>query len=577
MAQKLMQVDPRRPFDRKFVPKEAVMGEWAQIEPLFAELLRRSPSSTEELEQWLLDFSELSGAISEEMALRYIAMTTQTDDPVRETAYQEFVEQIVPKFKPLVQTLETAYLQNPHRKFLPQERYAVMDRMIESNVALFREKNVPLETQQALLSKQYQKLIGAMTVTVDGAELPMPRAAKYLEEPDRGIRQQVWESMAGRRLQDKEALEELYDQLLTVRTQIAANAEFADYRAYAFQQRQRFDYTPEDCFRFHEGVEQTVLPLVGKIHAERRRLLQVETLRPWDLLVDPLNRPPLRPFSTTGELVQGTREIFTRIDPNLGEQFNFMAEENLLELESRKGKAPGGYQETLQERRWPFIFMNAAGRDADIRTLVHEGGHAFHMLAAREEPIIYYRHAPMEFCEVASMGMEMLAAPHLSVFYKNPEDCNRAVRSKLEDFVLLLPWVATIDAFQHWVYTHPSHTRDERAQAWRQIHGRFSAEVDWTGYDEQRTFLWHRQLHLFEVPFYYIEYGIALIGALQVWMRSRSNYREAVEHYWKALSLGGTRPLPELFAAAGARFRFDRDTLQPLMDAVSEELDRIGN
>ena len=577
MTQKLMQVDPRRPFDRKFVPKEAVMGKWAQIEPLFTELLRRSPSSAEELERWLLDFSELSGAINEEMAIRYIAMTTQTDDPVREAAYQEFVEQIVPKFKPLVQALETAYLQNPHRKFLPQDRYAVMDRMIESNVALFREKNVPLETQQALLTKQYQKLIGAMTVTVDGAELPLPRAAKYLEEPDRDIRQQVWESMAGRRLQDQETLEGLYDQLLAIRTQIAANAEFADYRAYAFQQHQRFDYTPEDCFRFHEGVEQTVLPLVRKVHAERRRLLQVETLRPWDLLVDSLNRPPLRPFSTASELVQGTREIFTRIDPNLGEQFNFMAEENLLELESRKGKAPGGYQETLQERRWPFIFMNAVGRDADIRTLVHEGGHAFHMLAAREEPIIYYRHAPMEFCEVASMGMELLAAPHLSVFYKNTEDCNRAARSKLEDFVLLLPWVATIDAFQHWVYTHPSHTRDERAQAWRQIHSRFSAEVDWTGYDEQRTFLWHRQLHLFEVPFYYIEYGIALTGALQVWMHSRANYREAVERYWKALSLGGTRPLPELFAAAGARFQFDCDTLQPLMDAVGEELDRIGN
>ena len=575
--QKLIQVDPRRPFPRKFLPKAADMGDWSQIEPLFTALLQRNVPSAEELEQWLLDYSELSAALNEEMAKRYIAMTTQTDDPVREAAYQKFVEQIVPKYKPLIQALEKAYLENPHRRSLPADRYAVMNRMIESNVALFREENVPLETQQALQTKEYQKLSGAMTVMVDGEERTLQQAAKSLEDPDRRVRQQVWEAMAGRRLQEKEKLERLYEQLLALRKQIAANAGFADYRAYSFQQHQRFDYGPEECFQFHDAVERAVLPLVQKIHIERRKLLQVETLRPWDLGTDPLNRPPLRPFSTTEELVQGAREIFTRVDPALGEQFGFMVEQQLLELESRKGKAPGGYQETLQERRWPFIFMNAVGRDLDIRTVLHEGGHAFHMLAAREEPLIYYRHAPMEFCEVASMSMELLATPHLDVFYKNPEDRNRAYRAKLEDFILIFPWIATIDAFQHWVYTHPGQTRDERAQAWRQIHSRFSAVVDWSGYEEQRTYLWHRQLHLYEVPFYYIEYGIALIGALQVWMRSRTDYRDAVARYWTALSLGGTRPLPELFAAAGARFSFDYDTLKPLMDAVGEELSRIGN
>ncbi len=575
--QKLIQVDPRRPFPRKFVPKAADMGDWSQIAPLFGELLQRNASSTEELEQWLLDYSEFSAALNEEKAVRYIAMTTQTDDPVRETAYQNFVEQIDPKSKPLIQSLEKAYLQNPHRKSLPSDRYAVMDRMIENKVALFREENVPLEMQEALQTKEYQKLSGAMTVMVDGEERTLQQAAKSLEDPDRRVRQQVWEAIADRRLQEKEPLEGLYEQLFALRKQIAANAGFADYRAYSFQQHQRFDYGPEECFQFHDAVERAVLPLVQKIHTERRKLLQVETLRPWDLGTDPLNRPPLRPFATTDELVQGTREIFTRVDPALGEQFGFMAEQQLLELESRKGKAPGGYQETLQERRWPFIFMNAVGRDLDIRTLLHEGGHAFHMLAAREEPLIQYRHAPTEFCEVASMSMELLATPHLDVFYKNPEDRNRAYRAKLEDFVLIFPWIATIDAFQHWVYTHPDQTREERAQAWRQIHSRFSAVVDWSGYEEHRTYLWHRQLHLYEVPFYYIEYGIALTGALQVWMRSRTDYRDAVERYWKALALGGTRPLPELFEAAGARFSFGYETLQPLMDTVGEELSRIEN
>lgn len=574
--QNIIHVDPRRSFPRKFIPTDADMGDWAQIEPLFAELLRRNSSSVEELEQWLVDCSELAGALDEEGARRYIAMTTQTDDPVREAAYQKFVEEFEPKMKPLVQALEKSYLQNLYRKLLPLDRYAVMDRIIENNVALFREENVPLQTQEALLSKEYQKVTGAMTVTVDGVERTLQQAAKYLEEPDRTIRKQVWEQIADRRLRDKEALEGLYDQLVALRTQIAANAGFASYRDYAFKDRRRFDYTPEDCFQFHDGVEQAVLPLVRKILAERRRL-QVDTLRPWDLEVDPLNRPPLRPFAKAEELVEGTLEIFTRVDPALGEQFRFMAEERLLELESRKGKAPGGYQATLLERRWPFIFMNAVGRDLDVRTLLHEGGHAFHALACREEPLIYYREAPIEFCEVASMGMELLAAPHLGVFYKNPEDFNRAYRSRLENIILLLPWIPTIDAFQHWVYTHPAHTRDERSQAWQQIHGRFSTVVDWTGLEEQRAYLWHRVLHLFQVPFYFIEYGIAQIGALQVWMRSRTNYREAVARYWTALALGGTRPLPKLFEAAGASFRFDYETLRPLMDTVGEELDRIGN
>jgi len=568
-------VDLEKTFPRKFVPENADMGEWVEIEPLFAKLLGRKPSSVEELEQWLLDCSELGGALYEEGAKRYIAMTTQTDDPVREAAYQKFVEEIEPKMKPQWQAVEMAYVNDPSRRLLRAERYAVMDRMIESNVALFRDENVPLQTQEALLGKEYQKRMGAMTVIVDGQELTLQQAAKCLEEPDRDLRRQVWEQIANRLLQDNEALEGLYDQLIALRQTIAANAACKDYREYAFRERQRFDYTPKDCFEFHEAVERAVLPLVRKVLTGRWRQMKVETIRPWDLAADPLHRPPLRPFATAQELVQGTLEIFSQVDPALGEQFRFMAEQQLLELESRKGKAPGGYQSTLYEKRWPFIFMNAVGRDYDVRTLLHEGGHAFHMLAAREEPILYYRHAPLEFCEVASMSMELLGTPHLGVFYKSPEELGRARRARLEDIVLLLPWIATIDAFQHWVYTRPGHTREERLQHWLQIHKRFFPDVDWSGYAEKRAYLWHRQGHLFTSPFYYIEYGIAQVGALQVWLRSRENYHDAVERYWEALSLGGSRPLPELFAAAGGRFRFDYETLQPLMDALGEELDRL--
>ena len=574
---KPIHVDLTRSFPRMFVPKDADIGDWDQIEPLFSELLRRKPSSTQELEAWLSDYSELRAVLSEERARQYIAMTSQTDDPACEAAYQKFEEHITPKCKPLVQALEKAYLENPFRKQLPPQRYEVLDRKMENLVALFQEQNVPLETQDALLAKDYQKITGAMTVTHNGSELTLVRATKYLEEPDRALRQQVWEQIASRRLRDKEAMEGIFDRMVALRTEIAANAGIANYSDYAFRKRERFDYSLEDCFRFHEGVERAVMPLVQKILTRRQQLLGVDKLRPWDLLVDPSNRPPLCPFSTTAEFVEGTQEVFTRVHPVFGEQFQFMVDQGLLELESRKGKAPGGYQYTLQEHRWPFIFMNAVGRDTDLSILMHEGGHALHMLAAREEPLIDYRFAPQEFSEVASHGMELLVMPHLGVFYKNPHDLQRAIRIRLEYLVLIFPGIALGDAFQHWIYTHPAYTREERARAWLELYDRFNTVSDWTGYEEQLAFYWHRISHFFETPFYMIDYGIAQIGALQVWLRSRTNYREAVECYWSALALGGSHPLPDLFEAAGARFRFDYETLMPLMDAVEEELNRLGD
>jgi oligoendopeptidase F len=473
--------------------------------------------------------------------------------------------------------LDEAYLASPYRKQLPMDRYGVMDRIVETNVALFRPENVPLETEDALLAKDYQKVTGAMTVRFRGQELTLQQAAKYLDETDRAVRQEVWELVTRRRLQDREAIEALYDRMLGVRDRIAKNAGFDNYRDYIFKRRRRFDYTPDDCFQFHRGVEQALLPLVNRIYEDRRRALGIPTLRPWDTQVDPLGRPPLRPFEAADELINGCEEVFRRVDPGLGEQFRFLREEQLLDLESRKGKAPGGYQSTLHERRWPFIFMNAVGRDDDVRTLLHEGGHAFHQLASREDPLIYYRTTPYEFAEVASMSMELLAAPHLDVFYGNESEFKRSYRNTLEDAVLLFPWIATIDAFQHWVYTHIGHSREERRTAWLGICRRFQPVIDWTGYDEPLGWLWHRQLHLFTSPFYYIEYGIAEAGALQVWLQSRQDYRGAVERYWQALSLGGSRPLPQLFEAAGATFEFDYDTLKPLADAVGEELDRIGD
>jgi oligoendopeptidase F len=561
-------VDLDQTFPRRFVPADADPGAWDQMEPLFQRLLAAQPGSPADLERWLEDTSELLSVIDEERAKRYVAMTCQTDDPAREQAFLFFIEQIVPKVKPLAHALDEAYLRSPHRTHLPP-RYRLFDRIIENRVTLFRPENVPLETEEARLKQQYQKITGAMTVVFRGQEHTVQQMARYLEETDRPLREEAWMQVARRRLADREALDELFDRMLALREQIARQAGCTDYREYAFRRRERFDYTPEDCLQFHDAVEQQVMPLTRRLVDERRQGLGLDAVQPWDMQVDPHGRPPLRPFQTAEQLASGVEEIFRRMDPALGRQFRYLRDRELLDLDSRKGKAPGGYQSTLNERRVPFIFMNAVGRDDDLRTMLHEGGHAFHMLAARRDPIVEYREAPVEFCEVASMGMELLASNHIEVFYASAEDARRSHREMLERSILLFPWVATIDAFQHWLYTHPDHSRSERRAAWIETFRRFNPGVDHSGLEETEASLWHRQLHLFLAPFYYIEYGIAQVGALQVWRSARQNHSAAVQRYLGALALGGTEPLAKLFAAAGAEFGFSAGTLNPLMDELA--------
>jgi oligoendopeptidase F len=558
-----MTLDPQklpREYPRKYVPESLNAGDWAQLEPLLGELERRSLDTPEALERWLLDRSELAAVIQEEGAIRYIRMTCQTDNPDYEQAYLHFVEEIEPQLKPRFHRLDELYMRSPARSRLPQERYFVLDRKIQNSVELFREENVPLETEEEKAGQPYRKIMAAMTVHYDGKEQTLQQMARYLEEPQRQIRHEAWERIVERRLKDREKLDEIFDELLKIRQRIAENAGFANYREYAFRKRERFDYTPEDCERFHRAIERHIVPLMRDLQRWRREKLGVDELRPWDLQVDPEGKPPLRPFSKADELIEGCREIFERVDPELSAQFRCLAELDLLDLESRKGKAPGGYQATLEEHRLPFIFMNAVGRDSDVRTLLHEGGHAFHTFATRDEPLIAYRHAPLEFAEVASMGMELLSAPHLSVFY-SPEEAERSRKRHLEGIVTLLSWIATIDAFQHWIYTHPGHTRKEREAKWLELHERFGGIESWEGYEEALRSDWQRQAHLYLHPFYYIEYGIAQLGALGIWLHSQRDYREAVQLYRRALALGGSRPLPKLFQAAGLPFDFGEEAV----------------
>jgi oligoendopeptidase F len=402
---------------------------------------------------------------------------------------------------------------------------------------------------------------------------------RFLEEPDRALRQEAWELVAKRRLQEAEKFEDIFDQLIDLRERIGRNAGFKNYRDYAFRRLGRFDYTPEDCAHFHDAVAREVMPVVRELHADRRHQLGLDKLHPghlhpWDLAVDPQNRPPLKPFAGVGEMVSRTQKVFDRLDGELAGGFRLMQDLHLLDLDNRKGKAPGGYQQNLSEARVPFIFMNAVGQQRDVETILHEAGHAFHALAAKDEDLYAYRSAPIEFCEVASMSMELLGNEFIEEFY-SAADANRARRVHLEGVVGVFPWIATVDEFQHWIYTHPGHSRAERAAAWLELMDRFGGDVDWSGYEAARAHLWHRQLHIFLHPFYYIEYGIAQLGALQVWANSKRDKAKALADYKKSLALGGSRPLPELFAAAGCKFEFSAATIKPLVELTRSELAKL--
>ncbi len=597
---------------RRFVPAQIDLGDWKQIEPLFDKLETGASEckSISDFENWILSGGELSATIDEESSKRYIAMTCHTDNSEAEKAFLHFVENIEPQLKPRQFKLAQIYLAHPLRQKLLAEkkaRYEVFNRNTALHVELYREENVPLETEETKLGQQYQKLSGSLTVQFRGEEKTLVQMGRYLEETDRALRQEAWELVANRRLQEADKFEANFDELLKRREKIATNAGFTNYLQYAFRARGRFDYTPEDCVKFHDAIEKEIMPVLRRLQADRAHKLGLDlanpkvlpsstrrnqndqgahnisaecnstarSLRPWDLAVDPTNLPPLRPFEEVDKMVSGTQQIFQQLDGHLAKGFQEMQDLRLLDLANRKGKAPGGYQSTLSESRLPFIFMNAVGQQRDVETMLHEAGHAFHALATRNEDLYAYRSAPIEFCEVASMSIELLGNEFIETFYP-ADDAKRARREHLEGVVEVFPWIATIDAFQHWIYSHPGHTRVQRRAAWLELMDRFGGEVEWTGYEEARANLWHRQLHIFLHPFYYVEYGIAQLGALQVWANSKQDKPKALRDYQSALALGGSRPLPELFSAAGCRFDFSTETVKPLVKLVETELAKLG-
>ncbi len=566
-----------------YVPAALDATRWSELEPLYAGLLARPITSVAGLQELILDRSELDAAASEAASTNHINMTRDTEDAAVKRRYLDFVENVEPRLKEAGFELDKKVASSPFAGGLEPARFGVLLRDTRAAVELFRPENIPLETALTKLNQRYDELCGAMMVNFRGQERTLPQMGRYQEEPDRAVREEAWRLVVERRLRDREAIECVFEEMLTKRHAAAGNAGFDDYRGYAFKAKRRFDYTPADCDLFADGVGRHVVPAMRRLHEARRAGLGLDRLRPWDLAVDPRGRPALRPFATADEMVARTRRVFTRMDPSpggLAALFGALADgpqgETCLDLDSRKGKTPGGYQANRDRRRLPFIFMNAAGVQRDVETMVHEAGHAFHSLLCRAENVLSNRaDIPLEFAEVASMSMELTSHPFLDEFYPNAGDADRARRVHLEGIATILPWIATIDQFQHWLYTHPGHTRDERAAVWVGLQQRFGADLDWSGLEDARRFMWQRQLHLFGAPFYYIEYGIAQLGALQLWQRYRADAPAAIAAYKRGLALGGSRPLPQLFAAAGLDFDFSPARIERTWGEVERALESL--
>ena len=561
---------------RHFLPESFTVTDWASLEPYFLQLAQQPLESVAALTDWLKKVSELEAVVSEDACWRQIKMTCNTEDPELEASFNYFCMEIQPRIQPIADQLNRMLIDCPFTAQLDTDTYYTYLRSVKKSITLFREANIPLQAELSVLQQQYAVIAGKMTVEVNGKEYTLQQAAAFLESHDRSLREEVYRKIQDRRLQDKDALHALYSSLVSKRHQVAANADFENYRDYKFVELGRFDYTKDDCFQFHEAVKLHVMPLINSIYRKKRTKLGLAELRPWDIEAEPAGIAPLRPFSGAEELYEKSVQCFEKVHPYFANCLRKMKELNHFDLESRKGKAPGGYNCPLAESGAPFIFMNAAGQMSDVTTMLHEGGHAIHSFLTHELALQAFKEYPMEIAEVASMAMELISMQHWEVFFDNPEELKRAKEHQLERTITIFPWIAIIDKFQHWVYEHPNHTIEERTNRWMEIVEEFSSpELDVSGLEAYRAIGWQRQLHLFEVPFYYIEYGIAQLGAIGLWMQYQKNPTAALEHYIQALSMGGTKTLPELYKAAGLSFDLSPEYIKTLMEFAASEMEKL--
>jgi oligoendopeptidase F len=555
------------------LPANFSLNTWEDIKPYYEQLLKATLNSIESLEEWLLQRSEIESFVSEDLGKRYIAMTCDTADEKASEAYSFFVEHVQPEIAPLSNLLDKKLIECAFTSQLDKNLYKIYLRAVEMNISIFREENIPLFTALNNLAQEFSTVSGSMSVVIDGKEMTLPQAAKLLQLNDRNKRKEVYEIVAARRAQARFELDAIMDKMVKLRHEVAINAGYDNFRDYMFDALGRFDYKPEDCFNFHESVKKYIVPIIDELDLQRKNALGVESLKPYDFEVDPSGLDPLKPFENASELVDKTRKIFGTLDPYFETCLTTMDNMKLLDLESRKGKAPGGYLYPLPLSGVPFIFMNSVGSLRDLVTMVHEGGHAIHSFLSRDLKLNDFKNVPSEVAELASMSMELISMQHWTTFFNNESDFERARMEQLEDILRTLPWVAAIDKFQHWLYCNHNHNAEDRKQAWLKIYAEFGGKhTDWLGYEENKAYMWHKQLHLFEVPFYYIEYGFAQLGAIAMWRNYLQNGNEAIEQYKNALSLGYTKSIGEIYETAGIKFDFSEAWISELSGFVKTQM-----
>jgi oligoendopeptidase F len=561
---------------RTYIPQDLEI-KWDTISPILDELLNRPISSVSELEHWLKDKSELEAALEEDFAWRYIKMTCDTANEELVASFQYFATEIEPKISPIGNLLNKKLIDSPFIDELDQDKYFVYIRAIRKALEIYREENVELFTKIQVTAQKYQAASGAMSVMINDQEYTLVQAANFIKDVSRTVRQNAWEIIQQRRLVDKDDLNIIFDELVALRHQVALNAGFENYRDYMFQAMGRFDYSVKDCYDFHEAIEKEIVPILKEQAEKRAEALGLEVLKPWDTEVDISGKPALKPFRDGEELIEKSIAAFNAIDPKLGQMLAIMKANNLFDVESRKGKAPGGYNYPLAETGAPFIFMNSAGSMRDLTTMVHEGGHAVHTFLTANLELNDFKHCPSEVAELASMSMELISMDQWNIYFDDEAELVRAKREQLIDVLKTLPWVAVIDQFQHWIYTNPSHNAADREEAFKQIYSTFGAGfANWEGLDQEFGNLWQKQLHVFELPFYYIEYGIAQLGAIAIWKNYKENPEKAVQQYLDALALGYTKPMNEIYETAGIKFDFSSSYIKELASFVKAELDKLG-
>jgi oligoendopeptidase F len=560
---------------RTYIPADLEI-KWENLEPIYKELSDRPINSVKNLEKWLRDRSEIEAALEEDFAWRYIRMTCDTTNEELLQNFQYFATEIEPKIAPYSNELNKKLVNSNWVDKLDHHKYFIYLRGVKKSLELFRDENIPLQTEIQVEQQKYQGITGSMTVHIDDKEFTLEQAAVFLKDTDRNKRQQVWEKITARRLQDRDQLDELFDHLRALRHKVALNAEFENFRDYMFQALGRFDYTPQDCYAFHEAIEKEIVPILREEAEKRKEALKLDVLKPWDMDVDISGKPALKPFNNGNELIEKSIQCFSNINRYLGERLEIMKDNSLFDVESRKGKAPGGYNYPLSETGAPFIFMNSANTFRDLTTMVHEGGHAVHTFLTADLELNDFKHCPSEVAELASMSMELISMDNWDVYFDNEEDLKRAKHDQLFDVLKTLPWVAVVDQFQHWIYTNPDHTDAERTEAWIQIYEPFGAGfVDWSEHPEAEANLWQKQLHIFEVPFYYIEYGMAQLGAIAVWKNYKENPEKGLQQYLLALKLGYTKTIKEIYETAGIKFDFSAGYVKELAAFVKREMDKL--